>query len=140
MLRVEFTSKEKVKPHEFANISIFTNLREAANRWSNQQAGGLAPFSGNPPMGSGGYTQNQGPGALPMFEATVGRVNCEARGIKNFKALPCKYYAVDGSCPYGAMCTYKHGDENPYPPPPAQQFANEMGNRAFGGDIKESRG
>lgn len=38
--------------------------------------------------------------------------NKKGLNVQNYKIVKCKYYEKDGSCRYGSLCTFAHGDED----------------------------
>jgi len=94
-LRVEFTSKDKIKQQEFANSSAYINQR-AHFKYNN----GFRPSAGKRGRmnGGGGGTR----GSYPRNNM----------GRTKFKEVMCKNLVVDGHCRFGAACTYKHAPDD----------------------------
>jgi len=103
-LRVEFTSKDKIKQQEFANSTTYINQRVGVrlnNKRSNTSKRGRGGGDGGGGM-RGSYPKNSG-------------------GRTKFKEVMCKNLVVDGHCRFGAACTYKHGPNDTAQNAAAQQ-------------------
>jgi len=103
-LRVEFTSKDKIKQQEFANSTTYISQR-AGLRFNNNRSNTNKRGRGGGDGGGvvrGSYPRN--PGVRTKF-----------------KEVMCKNLVVDGHCRFGAACTYKHGPNDTAENAAAQQ-------------------
>jgi len=94
-LRVEFTSKDKIKQQEFANSTTYFNQK------GNARYNGIRPNTNKRGRGNRGGLGGAR-GSYPRN--TVGRTK--------FKEVMCKNLVVDGHCRFGAACTYKHAPDD----------------------------
>ena len=51
-------------------------------------------------------------GVSPQQSLSQSNQNKKGLNAQNYKIVKCKYFEKDGSCRYGSLCTFAHGDED----------------------------